>query len=146
MNLQPYEYKDKFEELQEVLEIVAENVPVGLIRIDDNGNLVYANDACSKIFGRPFKDLENKKFYRFFNLEDKNSNEDDIIMAWFGKNGESQLRITLPNGDVRFVEVKFKHIMNGVYRGLVGVVFDVTEKKKILPELLRLKENLYCKK
>lgn len=116
---------------KEMMKHISNSINVGIWRIDNDDNLLFANKEFLEIFGRQWDDLKNNQYKEFVSKPPVN------IMTYYATSYE--VTVTRPSGEVRYVRVHCKKISDVE---MVGTMFDITKEKLIIPELLKIKEDL----
>lgn len=127
----------------ESLRIISENVDLGLWRTDQSGRFVFANPYMGRIFGHDYHDMLGLSFWQLKNLFGEQW-ERDVVLHFHqmlrGFSGEFETEITDSGLPHKYLRIAYYPIRNGTYLGSVGIVRDITCKKKILDQLYDLKD------
>lgn len=147
-----YEYKQEMERAfsllkssEEKYKKLFENMQLGVVEVDDQDKIRYANDAFLKISGYSAEELLGKKAGHLF-CADKES--EDILkkhqqIRKKGIESAYELRLRRKNGEPAAVIISgaplFDHA--GKVKGSVGIHWDVTEVRALESKLLESKIN-----
>ena len=121
---------------KETLKEISNAVNVGIWRLDVDNNLIFANNAYLQIFDRTWDDLNKKQYNNFFHPDDAGKRTMHINAV---KDGDLEIRVIRPSGDIRYVKVSYTYMDDGT---IVGTMIDNTRKTQLLPELHQLKESI----
>jgi len=126
---------------QERFETLARVAPVGIYRMDTLGQITYANDTWREITGLGRGEARGKEFLEVIHAEDR----DRFVTGWSPTAGSPEsyrieMRIRRRDGTVVSI---MNHLMadagaDGIVRGAVGTLVDVTELKRAQEEQARL--------
>lgn len=125
---------------KESLKQISNAISVGIWRLDNSGELIFANNAYLEIFGRRWDEINKTQYRNFFHPDDAGNLAHHCNSSKINNDGELELRVIRPSGDIRYVKISYTHIEGE--NALVGTMIDITKKKMILPELQQLKEQL----
>ena len=130
-------------EHNKLLKLINENVPVGIWRLDRNGNLIDCNKFFCNFFGRKKEELFGKRFYRYISTIDGK----DVSMISYDEMANCdqdihEIELVDSLGRIKYGSVIYNSIESGIFSGTIGVLFDDTAKKQIVPELLKIKNNM----
>lgn len=123
---------------------LAENIDeVFWVSSADQTQVIYVSPAYERVFGRPFENSYDRLFFEGIHAEDY-----DRILASLQRqshgNYDEEYRIIRPDGEIRWIRNRafpIRNEMGEIYR-LVGVMDDITERKRVeqeLQEINRLK-------
>ena len=115
-----------------MLEIVNENVQIGLWRIDSDNNLVYANQTFCRILENDFAHLSGKQYNNYFSKIDA-----QYLVS--SKKQCNEIELQLGDGIRKWVKISSNPSPVG---GTVGTLFDINKTKVVLPELIKLRDEL----
>ncbi|HQK79406.1 MAG TPA: PAS domain S-box protein [Syntrophales bacterium] len=126
--------QDALKASEERYRTIIENIGDGYYEVDVNGNLRFANDACRRITGQSLDKIIGANFRVFFFPEDIA----DIIRMFNATfvTGESKRgmvkRLQRTDGKEQYVEisVSLKRDGKGKPSGFMGILHDVTERRK----------------
>jgi len=135
--------KDALKESEEKYRVLAENSMDGIF-LAKGYKLVYANPAFLKIFAlKSLKQATEKNLLEFLDEEDAEKIVRDVGKALRGEKSRAryELKIKRADGSIAFVDLAMnKVIYNGEPHAL-GIVKDITEKKKLMDELRQSEEK-----
>ncbi|MBO8183589.1 MAG: PAS domain S-box protein [Archaeoglobus sp.] len=125
----------------EIYRLIAENSSEGIF-LATSFKLVYANSAFFRIIGE--KDLKDKNLLDLLEKEDADRVVSDVRKALMGEVGEAnyELRLKSRNGRERYISLSMSKVE---YKGIphaLGIVKDITEKKKMEEQLRQYNELL----
>ena len=117
---------------------LCEASPVGIYLSDAQGNCGYANPRWQEIYGTTLADSLGDAWARSIDPEDRST----VMRHWqtqaqTGQGYEQQFRIHTPQGILRWVHTHAQPILadDGAVSGYVGIVEDITERKRIEEQL-----------
>ncbi|MGI0479874.1 PAS domain S-box protein [Geminocystis sp. CENA526] len=147
-----YTIKDVTKEIKSQTEVklikkiyadLAENLPLGIFRLDKLGNLIYVNEETQKILG---KDEDIHKPLLSFWLDNIHP-EDKLLFLqklsltlWEGKSTHFSYRYCLPNSnEIRWLEtICIRKTILDKENYIIGTIIDITEQRQIT---VKLEEN-----
>lgn len=138
-------YNTALVEQAEMLRVVAENAPIGLWRVNNNGDFIYCNKKFEEIVDHAFKELKNRNFFNIIFDKDKEIFTEHYLAGCDGKKGEFELRIVKHNGNIRWVRSIYSPIINKSFKGFVGILMDITRNKQqslLIPQLRQMQLEL----
>ncbi len=117
--------------------------PIGIFETDAEGRCVYTNARWQAISGLSPEDSLGEGWSRALHPEDRT----DILAEWSRVAGEGrefsrEFRIRTPEQVVRWVHARAApiHTAEGLVRGYVGTVEDITERKRAEADLVQARE------
>ena len=137
-----FEYKQEMEAAYRLLQssekkyrLLFENMQLGVLEVDKQENILYANDAFLKITGYQFDDIKGKVAGELF-CGDKESKEILSKQQKIRKQGiESayEIRLRRKNNELATVIISGAPLFDksGLVRGSVGIHWDVTEVRNL---------------
>jgi PAS domain S-box-containing protein len=132
-------------EREEFFRSVVENSHNGILIIDDNFRIIYANDEAARLGGYPKKEIIGYDFREFLDENSKSLVKDRYLRRQMGENVPLQyeFKIVRKDGEKRDVENKSAIVKDqeGKARTVVQLI-DITERKKIENERNRFEERL----
>jgi len=129
-----HEYKD-------IYQTICEISPVGLFRTDNDGNIIYANERYENLLGCTFERLKNDGWIKYIYIRDTSM----VITEW-SRCIKERLKFTLEfrlrkeNGKIIWVLGQATPINST--SGFVGTITNINKRKKLLNELIALKESV----
>ncbi len=121
-------------ESEERYRTIIENIGDGYYEVDLKGTIQFINDACAHISGIPRQNLMGLSFKDFV-LEEEKGDIYNIFRRVFmtGEPAKGLVnRVKRPDGQEQYVEisVSLKKDSKGKPTGFMGIIHDVTERKK----------------
>jgi PAS domain S-box-containing protein len=119
------------------LTTITENVKVGLYYTDVNGNFLWANKKAAEIVGKTRKEMigKNGKYLldtKFISKKDYLKAVKLLTLVKLGKKaGPEVFNITQKDGIVKIVEIQAQKIKLHDENVIVGIVNDITNRKKV---------------
>lgn len=143
------ELVEELQEKTEILELVTESSPIGLWQIDKDQKIKYINPEILQIFNITSSELLNNSLELLLtfivNKKDKILFRTHLTRIANGKKGNFEIKFQCKN-HVKWIQMMYRPIINGFYRGTVGTINDITTKKEILPQLLKLRDEIRADK
>lgn len=130
--------------------ILIENMKEGLIRLDSNGLLTFANDRLCEMIGHTREELIGKDITLLFEKEAKEAFSSRMNQRKKGISESYELRYETREGRVIFAMVSAEPIFspNGVFDGVVAVITDITaikqaeQERKLIEAQLRQSDKM----
>jgi PAS domain S-box-containing protein len=117
-------------ESREKYRILVENINDVLFTLDENGIITYISPVISQ-FGAQADEVINKPFSAFIHPDDLSPVEQHIEEIRQGSDTPFEFRMIDPKGNQRSVRSSGRAVfMEGSYRGIQGVLTDITDRKK----------------
>ncbi len=112
--------------------ILIENMKEGLIRLDSNGLLTFANDHLCKMIGYTREELIGKDITRLFEKGEREKFSGKMDQRKKGISESYELRYINKEGRSFYAMISAKPIFspNGVFDGVVAVITDITAIKQ----------------
>lgn len=128
--------------LQQLYDIV-NTIPAPLFVKDVLHNWIFINDAFCKFAGKPREELIGKSDYDFFPREEADVfwyNDNRVLLSQEEITNEETF--TPPNEYPKTLLTKKKLLVNNSgEKSIVGIITDITDRKKFENELIQLKEK-----
>lgn len=127
------------EEYKEYYQTICEISPVGLFRTDNDGNIIYVNKRYEHLTGSNLEELKNDGWIKYIYIKDVTK----VLTEW-ERCIKNRLKFTLefrlqkPDGKKIWVLGQATPINSK--SGFVGTITNINKRKKLLNELLALKE------
>jgi len=132
-------------ENEELFRTVVENSHDGILIIDDNFQIIYANDEAVHLSGYSKEEMIGKDFRKFLDEESRVLVEDRYSRRQKGETvpPKYEFKITQKNGEKRDVEVKSTIVKDrqGKVRSIAQLL-DITDRKKMENERKRFEDRL----
>lgn len=137
------ERTQELEESQEMYQSLAKASPIGLLKIDNDGNCVYVNEMVMSMLG-----WEEKQYYRqgwIDFIDDEQRPEFKAIMDLFLLKGDKNLKqevlFDCADGNAMYILLDITRI-NGGGKGYVVSATNISAQKMLLPKLLGISDKL----
>jgi PAS domain S-box-containing protein len=131
--------KESAETAEQRFRTLCEQIPVGVFQTDEQGDLIYVNSQCLEISGQSREETMGKGFLKSVHPDDL-----ALIMNDVHRPEEVPLhhRMVRPHGEVRWVRSTRRFVAGGggISGGMVGVLDDITERRRNEEELSAAKE------
>ena len=101
-------------------------------------NLLFLNPAAQKVYGRSVNELLRNPNLRLESIHPDDRDRVELSLASsLNHSNEIEYRIVQPNGDIRWVWERSRliHDETGQARRRDGIIYDITERKKIEEQL-----------
>lgn len=122
--------------------LLAENSSDVVSRLDLSGRRLYVSPAAEQIFGRPASELIGRSALDDIAPQDLPAAQQALVRLQAGERASTaEYRILRPGGETVWVEASASTIISdstGEPEGIVAVVRDVTERKVLEEDLVRL--------
>jgi PAS domain S-box-containing protein len=133
--------KQALRESEERFRLISETLPVGVFEADENGLLLYTNTRWQNIFRLSLMESLTVDWLEFFHDDDRESfsrewSESLQEIASYSK----ECRIILDQSETRWINVKSSPVFSDKGVRYVGIIEDITERKKTEEELRKAKE------
>lgn len=129
--------KDKFE-------ILLESSPIGIYYSDFSGNFLYGNAKAEEIVGSSKENLLGKNFLKLKLLPPADLTKAAKLIALnrLGRNTEPvEFTLNRQDGNQRQVEISTRIIVIEGKKVIMGLVTDITERKKVEEELTLINQH-----
>lgn len=116
----------------------------GLVEVDENWTMTFVNNRFAEMTGLPVDQLVGRKFQDLVSEQFKNNAQEELNRRRKGITGVYELELLHADGQKIFVHCSPRpsYDAKGKYLGGLGVVADITDRKKAELQLLREKEKL----
>jgi len=134
---------EKLRKTKEKYQSLVEEINDLVFEVDENGLLTFANPVVENMSGYRLSEFIGRSFFDFIHKDDLPMVMERYqkLKTGFGTPGE--FRIITRSGATKWVRSSSRPILvNGVYRGLRGVIHDITDRKRAEEALLRTKKQL----
>ncbi len=122
----------KLQREQKYLETLLDNIPHMAWLKDEHHRYIAANRVLAEVVGSEPADLIGKNDFDFWPIELAQADRaDDLSIMTSGERKVAEEKITLPNGEYRWLETIKTPIKNsaGQLTGTVGIAQDITERR-----------------
>jgi PAS domain S-box-containing protein len=130
-------------ESEELFRSLSAAAPIGIFRMDAQGQCVYANERWAEMSGRPLENALGNKWLEALHPEDRGR----VKELWDRTRRleielEDECRFLTPRNQVRWVQARAKplHTADGTLQGYVGTLEDVTKRREAEQRLMEAKE------
>jgi diguanylate cyclase (GGDEF)-like protein/PAS domain S-box-containing protein len=125
---------------EQLLDGVAEAIPVGLFQVDGNRRIIYTNDRLHEILGVERADTVDAQLATV--SEADRVVLDEAVDEVLGKGMQADLEVELhlpPGGELRFCTISLRPLNgdNGTTNGVIACVADITDSARMRAELTR---------
>lgn len=147
--------KETEEELRKernLLEQIAEASPVGITRVDKEGNIIFANSRAEEVLGVTKSEIKGRKYNDVeWRITDYNGNpypDQDLPFEIVRRTDkpvyEVKHAIQFPNGERKLLSINSAPLKDekGKFNGMVSGIEDITKKVKAEEILKSTKERL----
>ena len=122
--------EEALREKTEFLEGVLNNASDGIFVLDENPNYVYINEECGNIMGLVPKDWIGKRVGLPLHPDDMEKTLSYLMRTISGESGRFEARLRSADGTYRTLDIRLSPMTWAGKRHILGVVTNVTEKKK----------------
>ncbi|MCK5024394.1 MAG: PAS domain S-box protein [Thermoplasmata archaeon] len=138
---QRVKFEEELKEKTEFLDAVVNNTYDGIFVIDEDLNYVFINPASGKIMGHDPKEWIGKRAGIHRHPDDENKSNEAIFKALNGEPSTCEVRVKHLNGEYQLLEMRYSQMMMGDNAHILGMVNDITEKKKAVNALAASEEK-----
>ncbi|NJL60348.1 MAG: PAS domain S-box protein [Desulfobacteraceae bacterium] len=123
---------------------IVENIAEGIRVLDENGMVIYANDALCSMLGYDKAEIIGKSVYDLYPPEERHIVTKHLEDRKSGKAARYEIRYVRKTGEKLFAGVSAMPILdeNGKYHGTYTLVRDITERKRLEQQILEEKNFL----
>ena len=129
---------------------MAETSPVGITKVNEDGQIIYANSEAEKVLGLTESKIKNRTYndpeWKITDLDGNPFPDEDLPFSKVRKTHRSvyniQHAIIWENGKRRFLSINAAPLLNkdGNFNGMISVIEDITEKKKAEEKIHKAKQ------
>lgn len=134
--------QEELNEKTEFLDAVVSNTHDGIFVVDEDFNYKYINPASGRIMGHDPEDWIGKRAGTHRHPDDEKKSTEAIFKALSGEPSTCEVRVMHSSGEYRLLEMRYSLMMIGEDAHILGVVNDITEKKKV-ETAMRTSEEKY---
>ncbi|MFH1138553.1 MAG: PAS domain S-box protein [Pseudomonadota bacterium] len=128
---------------KEKYRLLVEDADVASFMVDHEGAFTYVSPALATLTGRPRDELLGRSFHVFIHPDDVEMLVTAFLVTAAGELGPSEYRVIKRDGRISWIKSFSRPIYkNGLFQGLRGVIFDLTERKTREDEIRGQKEQL----
>jgi PAS domain S-box-containing protein len=123
---------------------IISNMNLGLLEVDVNDRILFANDSFCKLTGYSFNEMQGKKAAELFlNEDNRNVIHEKSKLRKNGFSDAYEILLYTKTGDAKWVIVSGAPRYNdkGEYIGSIGIHVDITEQKNLEELLIKAKEE-----
>jgi PAS domain S-box-containing protein len=139
------EMESALRESEERYRSVVENSSDGIMIIDRDGRIIYANELLAAIFGHPLRVMEGSRLEQYLDLNSAAGFMGDPSTAACAPGNqrmEGVFQIIRRDGEKRQVKVRTNHFIDSSgSRKTVAQVFDITDQLRMEEEKRQLEEQ-----
>jgi len=134
----------KLQRSEEKYRLIVENTGEGIVHVDLNENITYANRACENIFGVPPHSLIGVNMREFVDEQTFQLIREQTLARQEGKEGNYEIEIIRPSGERRNVLITAtpQRGEDGRIIAGFGIIRDITDRKRVEVELVRANRAL----
>jgi len=134
-------FQEKLKEKSEFLDAVVNNTYDGIFVIDEDFNYVFINPASGKIMGHDHEEWIGKRAGTNRHPDDEKKSVEAVFKALNGESATCEIRVKHSGGEYRLLEMRYSLMMIGEAPHILGMVNDITEKKKAEDALIASEEK-----
>ena len=125
-----------------ILDAILENMNEGLFLIDEDFKYVLINPASGRILSHDPKQWVGKRAGGYVHPDDRVRSHETVMRTIQGENSSCEVRIMGSDGKYKHLEMHYSLILVGETFYVLGLVEDITQRKKTEDEL-RASEEKY---
>ena len=132
--------EEKLRESEEKYRNIVETANEGILIIDDEAVVTYANKKLTNMLGYSLEEGIGKPIWSFVNEESKDVVKLNLEKSRQGINDSYELKLIKKDGSSAWIHLSYKAFFNkdGRFVGSLSMLTDITERKKA-EEMLKLK-------
>ena len=124
-------------------QLLAENINDAIFSLNEDGNFAYINHAIERLTAYGVDEVLGREFTFFAHPDDVPQLITELMHNLKGDASPFEFRIVTKDGSVRYVSASSRPLFElGSFKGLTGVMSDVTHRKKTEQELEQYREHL----
>ncbi len=121
---------------EQVFKTLANNAPVGIFKLDEYGNCIYANDYLTNLLETSFDKTQNLGWFNFIHLDDKDEFQLKLNKFISSKsNLETKIRFSSANKKTIWTKIGIALIDSDEGTLSIGTVTDISNLKEAFDEL-----------
>lgn len=129
--------ESELKQSEQIFRTLSESAPVGIFKLDQNGNCIYANDFISKLFKTTNTKISGREWINFIHKEDL----DNFIVKFESflilKNSlDTKVCFTDEEGQMIWTKISVSFIENDPENIAIGTVTNISKLKKAYDELI----------
>ncbi|MBN1906506.1 MAG: response regulator, partial [Deltaproteobacteria bacterium] len=133
--------KQALKDSEERFRLISETLPVGVFEADENGSLLYTNTRWQNIFRLSLMESLTVDWLKFFHHDDRESFSKEWSESLKDVTSYSkECRIVIDQTETRWINVKSSPVFSDKGVRYVGIIEDITDRKKAEEELRKAKE------
>ncbi|MEM3697026.1 MAG: PAS domain S-box protein [Candidatus Bathyarchaeia archaeon] len=138
------EVERKLMETNRRLETIFETASEGIMTVDENENITFVNRAFAEMLGYNEQELIGVNLRRFVDEEDFKKIRKQTEIRKRGETSRYEIALYHKDGKPRILQVSASPLWNekGEYEGALGIIMDVTERRKMEEKLKESEERL----
>lgn len=134
---------EKLRRTKEKYQSLVEEINDVVYELDENGITVFANPVIEAISGYRMDEFIGRNFLNFIYKDDIPMVMERLQKLKTGFVAPGEYRMNTRSGGTKWVRSSSRPIIiNGIYRGLRGVITDISERKRAEEALLKTKKQL----
>ena len=137
---QRVKFEEELKEKTEFLDAVVKHSYDGIFVIDEDFNYKFINPASGRITGHKSEDWVGKRAGTNRHPDDEKISLEAVFKALSGEPSTCEVRVMHSSGEYRLLEMRYSLMMIGDDAHILGMVNDISEKKKV-ENALRESEN-----
>jgi PAS domain S-box-containing protein len=124
--------EEKLRESEEKYRNIVETANEGIIIIDDEARITYANKKMTDMFGYTLEEGTGRPVWDFADEEGKNILKQNLEKRRQGINESYELKLICKDGSPLWALINAKSLFDtdGKFMGMMGMLTDITERKK----------------
>ncbi|MCK5397941.1 MAG: PAS domain S-box protein, partial [Thermoplasmata archaeon] len=138
---QKVKFEEELREKTEFLDAVVNHTFDGIIVIDEDFNYKYINPASGRIMGHDPQEWIGKRAGTYRHPDDEKISTEAVFKALSGEPATCEVRVMHSDGEYRLLEMRYSLMMIGDDAHILGMVNDITEKKKVADALVASEEK-----
>lgn len=138
---QRLKFEEELKEKTEFMDAVVSNSFDGIFVIDENFNYKFINPASGRIMGHDPEEWIGKRAGTNRHPDDEKQSVEAVFKALSGEQATCEVRVKHSSGEYRLLEMRYSLMMIGEDPHILGMVNDITNKKKTEEALIASEEK-----
>lgn len=137
------ERTQELEESQEMYESLAKASPIGLIKVDNDGNCIYVNEMLIRMLGWLERDFYRRGWLEFVDHQSREIFKRDFeeFLKSGKKDFKTEVMFDCEDGNAMYLLLDITRI-NGGGKGYVVSATNISAQKMLLPKLLDITNDM----